>query len=195
MLRCHHLYCHGTCYFSAGQCVCNEGYLSVQYYGKERVLQIKSIAPLDPADTSNLTPIKEKLSEKFSTLSLTSDPQNTKPLSAHSSPNTSVYKITAKTKIIIESKENSSNSSSSKVISHSVCADSELFCIIGKKFAKIVQFCWSSETSAAAQGVSPVSSTTPRELSMCARQYSRVLVLNLEVYNLASNMYLYNLKF
>ncbi len=120
----HLLYCHGTYIFSAGYSVCLGGYLSVQYYGEERVLQIKSITPLDLADTSNITPIKEKLSEQFSTLSLTSDPQKTEPLSAHSSPNTSVYKITAKTKIIIQSKENSPNSSSSKV-SHSVyiCAD------------------------------------------------------------------------
>ncbi|XP_064390152.1 ATPase family gene 2 protein homolog A-like [Halichondria panicea] len=101
-----------------GYSVCPGGYLSVQYYGEERVLQIKSITPLDPADTSNITPIKEKLSEQFSTLSLTSDPQKTEPLSAHSSLNTSVYKITAKTKIIIQSKENSPNSSSSKTKDH-----------------------------------------------------------------------------
>lgn len=89
--------------FSAGCSVVVGDHLCVQYYGEERALKIVCITPLEtPQIPASLSPIQENLSQQLSTLTLS----HSTPPTPHTSH--TVYKITLKTELVIQSKTQSS---------------------------------------------------------------------------------------
>lgn len=71
----------------------------MQYYGVERVLKIVCITALESSTPTHLSAIQEDLSGQLSTLTLSHDT----PPTSHTSQ--AVYKVTLKTELVVQSKE------------------------------------------------------------------------------------------
>lgn len=102
-------------YLSDGYFICEGNYLSVQYYGEDRQLQVRHISPHEPLDTSPqsrsslrpLTPVKEdSVATKLFDLSLSPGAvlESQAQADGGRGRQATVYKVTTKTKMRVRIK-------------------------------------------------------------------------------------------